>query len=456
VVGQYSLRADLGDVPGTDFLHDAWASADGLTAYCSWWDAGLVVLDISDVTRPRRTQQLVYYDQPEWYGRAAGNTHTTVPLGDGRHVVITDEDFDLGHYSFAVTAPEPEIREYDTTMDEFLRPLVGTGNSGSVDGALIYAGELCGGPAGNVRGKVALLDHPADCAPADAVEAAQAAGALAVVFINSDSSGEGALVGWRPELAIPAVQLAHAAGGKLKALVQGGAPVAVRLSAEANAWGFTRIADLAAPGGPRLVASLTTPNTDRFPARDQGWYSVHNPMVLGNELYLAHYSDGVRRWDISDPTAPYETGFFVPPDLPDAQGRPLKALIWGVYPERDYIYASDISHGLWILAADDGISVPTPPTPPTEDPTVAPSATPAETDTPEPTDSPSDTPEPPPATWLPPPMLPSPTATATPTDEPTSTAAPSATAGATRSPTAARPVAAERIYLPWAVKPRRR
>lgn len=455
VVGEYSLRDDLGDVPGTDFLHDAWASPDGRLVYCSWWDAGLIVLDIADVTRPKRAQRLTYYERPEWYGPAAGNTHTTVPIGDGRHVVITDEDFALGAFEFAVTAPAGEQRSYDASQDEFLRPLLGaSGRGGVVEGALAYAADVCGGPIAQLRDHIALLERAPRCSAADQVAEATEAGALAVVFINPDNSGEGSLEGWQPELRIPAVQLARSAGGKLRALVQGGAVVRVRLSAQADAWGFTRIADLAAPDGPRLVANLTTPNTDRFPARDQGWYTVHNPMVLGTQLYLSHYADGVRQWDITDPTQPFETAYFVPPDLPDRGGRPLKSLIWGVFPEPDYIYASDVSHGLWILAADDLISVPTPPPAPSEDPTVAPSATPSETDTPAP--SATATEEPPP-TWLPPPVLPSatftPSATATATEEPTSTPAPSATA--TRSPTAARPNGA-RIYLPWGAKPRRR
>jgi hypothetical protein len=446
VVGQYNLRADLGDVPGTDFLHDAWASADGRTAYAAWWDAGLVVLDITDVKRPRRAGRLAYYDQPEWYGPASGNTHTAVPLADGRHVVITDEDFSVGEFHFGVTAPQSEDRNYDTSLDEFLRPLIGADRVGAIEAPLGYVADGCAGRPEGLRDRVALMDRGSRCDPADLVTAAQAAGAVAVVFINPDRDGEGRLEGWRPELEIPAVQLSRTAGGRLKALVEAGTEVRVRFEGRADAWGFTRVADLGAAGGPRLVAEITTPNTYRFPPPDAGWYSVHNPMVQGDTLYLSHYADGIRQWDISDPAAPFETGFFVPPDLPDATGRPVKSHIWGVFPDGPLIYASDIAHGLWIVTPDDSITVPSPPPAPTAEP---PSATP--TSTPEPTQT-----EAPPPTWLPPPVVVSPSPTPTATDEPTSTPAPSATPepAPTASLTPVRPDTAH-LYVPLVFKPRR-
>jgi hypothetical protein len=226
----------------------------------------------------------------------------------------------------------------------------------------------------------------------------------------------------------------------------------VRLAAAADAWGFTRIADLAAPGGPRVIANITTVNTDRFPPKDDGWHSVHSPMVVGNTLYLAHYADGLRVWDVSDPVDPFEAAYFVPPDLPDEAGRRHLGQIGGVYPENGLIYASDLAGGLWILAQEDVVAVPPPPPPPPEDPTIAPSPTVTPTVTAALTDTPIPTAVTP-ATMLPGPAVITPTATA----KPTSTTAPPATA--TLTPTSARTVArpsASRLYLPWATKPRRR
>jgi hypothetical protein len=40
----------------------------------------------------------------------------------------------------------------------------------------------------------------------------------------------------------------------------------------------------------------------------------------------------------------------VPPDVADPQGiLPAKSLVWGIYVQRDLIFASDINAGLYIL-----------------------------------------------------------------------------------------------------------
>ncbi|MFQ5460914.1 MAG: LVIVD repeat-containing protein, partial [Anaerolineae bacterium] len=171
------------------------------------------------------------------------------------------------------------------------------------------------------------------------------------------------------------------------------------MEARVDSWGFTRVVDLQAPGGPSLVAVITTTNTTRFPPPDRGWYSVHNPFVAGNTLYLSHYSDGVRAVDVTDPARPVERGYFVPPDLPDRRGRPLKTLVWGVYADDGLVYASDISHGLWILAdpgAEAGATATTAAAPVPRTPSPPPTALPA----PPPTASAPPTPtasQPPPA-----------------------------------------------------------
>jgi hypothetical protein len=260
----------------------------------------------------------------------------------------------------------------------------------------------------------------------------QAAGAEAVVLARDSAADPGRLEDWRPDLGIPAVQIGAVEAGRIKQALTAGETVRVRFAADTNAWGFTRFADMEAAGGPDLVGEYTTANTDRFPRPDNGWYSVHNPFVVGDAAYLSHYSDGVRVLDIGDPAHPIETGFFVPPDLPDRSGRPMKSAIWGVYAEEGLVYASDIAHGLWILTEDAGL-VPTdvPSVTPEPTPTVTPTATPTGTPTltstavpptatatATPTTEPSTTPPP---TWLPPPPA-SPTSSVTPGPPPSSTA----------------------------------
>jgi hypothetical protein len=59
------------------------ALLDGTTAYLGYGDAGMVVLDVVDITRPRLLARL------EWEG--GGDTHTCLPLPGRKLVVVTDE-----------------------------------------------------------------------------------------------------------------------------------------------------------------------------------------------------------------------------------------------------------------------------------------------------------------------------------------------------------------------------
>lgn len=76
------------------FGHSVSADATGTRAYVSYWDAGMVILDISDPTRPR------------FLGRGApgldeeGNTHSAVPARGDRMAVTTDEDQFPGPWGF--------------------------------------------------------------------------------------------------------------------------------------------------------------------------------------------------------------------------------------------------------------------------------------------------------------------------------------------------------------------
>ncbi len=62
----------------------------GDTAYLSYYTAGLVILDISNITRPKRIGQLAF--QPAFSGKLAGaRTHTCMPLTGRNFLVATNE-----------------------------------------------------------------------------------------------------------------------------------------------------------------------------------------------------------------------------------------------------------------------------------------------------------------------------------------------------------------------------
>ena len=69
------------------FLHSVALSPDGLTAYLSYWDLGVIILDVSEPNAPR------------WLGRfaeplaAEGNAHSVSIAHDGKLALVADETF---------------------------------------------------------------------------------------------------------------------------------------------------------------------------------------------------------------------------------------------------------------------------------------------------------------------------------------------------------------------------
>lgn len=83
-----------GHVPAV-FAHSATPSADGTTAYVAYWDAGAVVLDMTDPTNLTLVGRTHYPDDSE------GDTHSAVPNATGTLLATTDEDFSPAERSAA-------------------------------------------------------------------------------------------------------------------------------------------------------------------------------------------------------------------------------------------------------------------------------------------------------------------------------------------------------------------
>ena len=75
---------------------------------------------------------------------------------------------------------------------------------------------------------------------------------------------------------------------------------------------------------------------------------AHNVHVMGNLVYISHYTTGIRIIDIFNPTYPVEVAGY--DTYPQDDGAGYYGC-WGVYPytENGYVYASDMQHGLYIL-----------------------------------------------------------------------------------------------------------
>ena len=122
-------------------------------------------------------------------------------------------------------------------------------------------------------------------------------------------------------------------------------------------YGYLRIYDYSNLATPVQIGSFRTPNSLGLGAQGSGDYTIHNPFVVGTDVYLSWYSDGVRVVDASDPEEPKEVAYFVPP----AGQNPVKPSqrgvlsqtpqVWGVVVDEEtgLVYASDMNSGLWIL-----------------------------------------------------------------------------------------------------------
>jgi hypothetical protein len=114
--------------------------------------------------------------------------------------------------------------------------------------------------------------------------------------------------------------------------------------------------DISNPRRPRLLGTLRLPAAEGVPKPHVPNYahSVHDPKVLGNHAFFSWYRDGVVVADISRAGRPKVVARFVPPGITDPSGDTCGAggscaFTWGVFATKDYVLASDMNSGLWVL-----------------------------------------------------------------------------------------------------------
>ena len=81
--------------------------------------------------------------------------------------------------------------------------------------------------------------------------------------------------------------------------------------------------------------------------------SVHDAKLLGNVAFFSWYRQGVVAADVSNPRRPRFLARFLPRPTPDrdrifCRGSSC-AVVWGVFATRNYVVASDMVGGLWVL-----------------------------------------------------------------------------------------------------------
>lgn len=124
-------------------------------------------------------------------------------------------------------------------------------------------------------------------------------------------------------------------------------PVDLPTKIPGDTWGFARLWDVSDPSDPVHLSNVTTPHS--LTNKTNAFYSAHNPEFVGSKLYVSWYSDGLRIFDVSDPTRPREIGFYrEKPSRGILSPRPIP-LDWGVHVEGGRIYLSDMFFGLYII-----------------------------------------------------------------------------------------------------------
>lgn len=333
-------------------LHDFTISADGTKAYLAHWDAGLILLDISDPADP----QLVSVALEPVAGSRDGevNSHSVWPSEDGTIVVEGEEDFSVfeaesppGNLTMdaAQVAGDPTIpgTAVSTSAGDAFEASQ-TGNVGTVDSDLV---SVTGGPlAGSTFAAIELAT-----APGSPTFASTGPITGELVWIGRGCPGDPILNAgdFDPgDIAVVRRGACFFENKENTAASLGAAAVVISNNTPNTVWSGLRIWDYSDPANP-VLASLfdTVCSADPFdPSCDPlGTYSSHNVIVESKGgktfAYVSWYSDGMLVIDVTDPYNPVEVGRYTEQNTS----------FWGVYKEKNspFFYGSDRHGGLYIF-----------------------------------------------------------------------------------------------------------
>jgi hypothetical protein len=330
------------------FLHDVTISADGNRAYLANWDAGLVLLDISDPTNPALVSVAIDPANGSLDGEV--NSHSVWPSEDGTIVVAQDGTATPGDPTIPATAIST------TAGDDFEANQ--TGNTGTTDGTTV---EVISGPlAGNSYDAIELTTAAgsptfADTGPLTG-ELVWLGRACTLTegdsLLNSVDIDPGDIAVVRRG-ACEFDEKSQAAAGA------GASAVIIANNQDSSPWSGMRIWSYADPANPVLASIFDTEcSASIAPGGNcdaRGTYSSHNVIVetSGNKVsaYVAWYSDGVVAIDVTDPFNPVETARFHRAGAEfEAENGGIQD-IWGIYKVENspWIYASDRNGGLYVL-----------------------------------------------------------------------------------------------------------
>ncbi|MEE9183794.1 MAG: PA domain-containing protein [Acidimicrobiia bacterium] len=352
---------------GASFVHDVWVQENGsqMTAYLSYWDSGLVLLDITDPTNPVFLGDSEYIDADPLSGQPPeGNSHVAVPTDDGNIVIMGDEDFDPFRVIPEITSGPFDGETFNASQGSNV-PQVDESNP--LVGPTRFVGLACGSaPSPGGAGVIAVIERGA-CAFTTKAQTVSDAGYVGGIVLNSETGNPPceAVVSMLAVGDIPFLFVARSSGFKILGITgydpgncPGGPnpslPAAdtagedVSITAQFDGWGYMRVLDVSDPANIVELGQFATENVLADPP-PPGDHTMHNVIVDGDCAYISWYADGMRVVDFSTPTSPTEIAHFV--DSPGSN-------FWGVFlhdiDETTYILGSDRDSGLWIFDTPDG------------------------------------------------------------------------------------------------------
>ena len=348
------------------YAHSVRDADQGMTAYVSYWDAGIVKLDISDPENP------IFLGRTFYEVGDSGDGHSMFPLDvDGtRYIIQNDEDY-APDSPIAVSSSETGATSFNGMHEPWMPQTLW--DTGAITGDVWDAGDGCqSSDYSGADSAIALVDTAdpfyegiidgwtVPCTLRRQVTFAAANGATALLsnLVGPDDPypfpyQRPGSVGDAEDMVV--AQVADA-DGLAEALRSASGTATVTLEPTTPAVGYVRIfdesqvADLDGDGIAREfteVATFTEPEHvfgDLTPPA-AGIWSVHNTEVSGDIAYSSWYSHGIVAWDLSDITSPIQVGQFRPPTR---QGWPFT---WGVAfdPTTGLVFSSDLRGGLWVV-----------------------------------------------------------------------------------------------------------
>jgi hypothetical protein len=337
------IAAEFGDTAAV-FLHDVWIQEnDGsVTAYLSYWDAGLVLLDVTDPANPVFLGDSTYAVPDPLSGELpAGDGHVAVPNADGTRVLLGDEDFAAGALAtFTFNGDDYPVVEGGFTPPTYTLP-------GGIFGGPVHWTDGEGCTTGEFdraanAGEIALIQR-GTCFFSEKAAAAQALGYAGFIVANSAAGGDALIsmsAGTNDVITIPGYFVGNSTGETFKAN-EGGTLAAAGIF---DGYGYLRLIDVTDPANMVELDQFATEGVFANPPLP-GDRTMHNIVVDdGTTAYISWYREGMRVVDFSGDTLT-EVAHYTDDDTN----------FWGVYlhelPDGStYILGSDRNSGLWIFA----------------------------------------------------------------------------------------------------------